>query len=78
MMMVMVEAREERLETFIEDLKRQKAMLEETSKALRQANVGVLEVLGSAIAKRDSGTIAHNYRVTFYAFKLGQARDMAR
>lgn len=73
MMMVMVEAREERLVTLIDDLERQKDMLEETSKALRQANVGVLEVLGSAIAKRDSGTIAHNYRVTFYAFKLGQA-----
>lgn len=72
MMMVMVEAREERLETLIEDLKERKAMLEETSKALRQANVGVLEVLGSAIAKRDHGTIAHNYRVTFYAYKLGQ------
>lgn len=72
MMMVMVEAREERLETLIEDLTAQKAMLEETSKALRQANVGVLEVLGSAIAKRDHGTIAHNYRVTFYAYKLGQ------
>ena len=28
-------------------------MLEETSKALRLANIGVLEVLGSAIAKRD-------------------------
>ncbi|MBP1749724.1 MAG: metal dependent phosphohydrolase, partial [Deltaproteobacteria bacterium] len=73
MMMVMVEAREERLETLIDDLKQQKAKLEETSKALRQANIGVLEVLGSAIAKRDHGTIAHNYRVTFYALKLGQA-----
>ncbi len=73
MMMVMVEAREERLETLIESLRRQKAMLEEASRALQQANIGVLEVLGSAISKRDHGTIAHNYRVTFYALKLGQA-----
>lgn len=72
MMMVMVEAREERLGTLIEDLKRQKALLEDASKALRQANIGVLEVLGNAIAKRDSGTIAHNYRVTFYALRLGK------
>lgn len=73
MMTVMVEAREERLATLIEDLKRQKTRLEEASRALRLANVGVLEVLGNAIAKRDHGTIAHNYRVTFYALKLGQA-----
>lgn len=73
MMMVMVEAREERLETLIADLKAQKELLEEASKALKQANIGVLEVLGSAIAKRDHDTIAHNYRVTFYAYKLGQA-----
>ena len=72
MMMVMVEAREERLETLIENLKQQKAMLEETSKALKQANIGVLEVLGNAIAKRDHGTVAHNYRVTLYAYRLGR------
>ncbi len=73
MMMVMVEAREERLENLVNDLRRQKAMLEEISKALRQANIGVLEVLGNAVAKRDHGTIAHNYRVTLYAYSLGQA-----
>ncbi len=78
MMMVMVEAREERLETLVDDLKHKKAMLEETSKALRQANIGVLEVLGSAIAKRDHGTIAHNYRVTFYALSWDRQRDIPR
>jgi HD-GYP domain-containing protein (c-di-GMP phosphodiesterase class II) len=72
MMMVMVEAREERLETLVNDLRHKKAILEETSKALHHANIGVLEVLGNAIAKRDHDTIAHNYRVTYYAYKLGQ------
>lgn len=71
MMLVGVEARERRLEDLIEDLSRKKRMLEEASRALQKANIGVLEVLGSAIAKRDHGTSAHNYRVTFYAFKLG-------
>ena len=72
MMMVMVETREERLETLIEDLKRKKALLEDAYRVLQQANIGVLEVLGNAIAKRDHGTITHNYRVTFYALKLAQ------
>jgi HD-GYP domain-containing protein (c-di-GMP phosphodiesterase class II) len=71
MMLVGVEAREHRLENLVEDLTRKKQMLEETSQALQQANLGVLEVLGSAIAKRDHGTSAHNYRVTYYAYKLG-------
>jgi len=82
MMMVMVEAREERLERLIENLQEQKKALEDTSRALSQANIGVLEVLGSAIAKRDHGTSAHNYRVTLYAFhlatELGHARELMR
>ncbi|MDD3846296.1 MAG: HD-GYP domain-containing protein [Syntrophorhabdaceae bacterium] len=73
MMMVMVEAREENLERLIENLREQKGVLENTSKALHQANIGVLEVLGSAIAKRDHGTSAHNYRVTLYAFHVAAA-----
>lgn len=81
MMLVMVEARERRLEDLVNDLSQKKQMLEVASRALQQANIGVLEVLGSAIAKRDHGTSAHNYRVTFYAFKLGsgvghQEREM--
>jgi len=70
MMLVMVEAREERLERLIEDLRRKTRMLEDSSNALRAANIGVLEVLGNAIAKRDHGTSAHNYRVTLYAVNI--------
>jgi HD-GYP domain-containing protein (c-di-GMP phosphodiesterase class II) len=32
-----------------------------------------MEVLGSAIAKRDSDTNIHNYRVTIYAIRLAEA-----
>jgi HD-GYP domain-containing protein (c-di-GMP phosphodiesterase class II) len=72
MMLVMVEAREARLEQLIENLRRKKLMLEEASKSLREANVGVLEVLGSAIAKRDHGTSEHNYRVTLYTLNIAE------
>jgi HD-GYP domain-containing protein (c-di-GMP phosphodiesterase class II) len=40
---------------------------------LLRANVEILEVLGSAIAKRDSDTGQHNYRVTLYAVHLAEA-----
>ncbi len=40
---------------------------------LSHANVTLLKVLGSAIAKRDSNTNAHNYRVTIYAIYLARA-----
>lgn len=40
--------------------------------ALSKANIGMLEVLGSAIAKRDSDTNLHNYRVTIYAIRLAE------
>lgn len=43
------------------------------SRALLRANLGTLEALGSAIAKRDSDTNAHNYRVTLYAVRLAEA-----
>ena len=41
---------------------------------LLHANMEILNVLGSAIAKRDSDTDIHNYRVTIYAIHL--AREM--
>ncbi|MFZ5774608.1 MAG: HD-GYP domain-containing protein [Thermodesulfobacteriota bacterium] len=44
---------------------------------LAQANLGMLKVLGSAIAKRDSDTNAHNYRVTIYAIRLAEAIGLA-
>jgi HD-GYP domain-containing protein (c-di-GMP phosphodiesterase class II) len=46
------------------------------SESLLAANLEVLEVLGSAIAKRDSDTDAHNYRVTLYALRLAEAAGL--
>lgn len=45
---------------------------------LSKANMGMLEVLGSAIAKRDSDTNIHNYRVTIYAVRLAEAMHLNR
>ncbi|MBI4998673.1 MAG: HD-GYP domain-containing protein [Rhodocyclales bacterium] len=44
-----------------------------TSTAILNGNIELLDVLGSAIAKRDSDTSAHNYRVTLYAIELARA-----
>lgn len=46
------------------------------SESLLTANLEVLEVLGSAIAKRDSDTDAHNYRVTLYSLRLAEATGL--
>ncbi len=43
------------------------------SLALLDSNIELMQTLGSAIAKRDSDTDAHNYRVTLYAIKLAEA-----
>jgi len=40
---------------------------------LSHANIGMLKVLGSTVAKRDSDTNLHNYRVTIYAARLAEA-----
>lgn len=40
---------------------------------LLDANLKTLQVLGNAIAKRDSDTDAHNYRVTIYSVHLAEA-----
>jgi len=45
---------------------------------LLNANIGTLEVLGNAIAKRDSDTNAHNYRVTLYSIRLATALGLGR
>lgn len=42
------------------------------SQNLALTNVGMLKVLGSAIAKRDSDTNIHNYRVTLYSVQIGE------
>ena len=44
---------------------------------LSKANIGMLKVLGSAVAKRDSGTNSHSYRVTLYAVRLAEALGMS-
>ncbi len=46
------------------------------SRELLQGNIELMEVLGSAIAKRDSDTAIHNYRVTIYAVKLAEAAKL--
>lgn len=43
---------------------------------LLNANLEMLSTLGSAIAKRDADTDAHNYRVTIYSVKLAQAAGL--
>lgn len=40
------------------------------SRDILRGNLELLEVLGSAIAKRDSDTNTHNYRVTWYTLRL--------
>ena len=40
---------------------------------LLDSNLAMIQVLGSAIAKRDSDTDAHNCRVTIYSVRLGEA-----
>ncbi|MBA4373871.1 MAG: phosphohydrolase [Thermodesulfovibrio sp.] len=42
------------------------------SRDLYDANLGLLVVLGSAVAKRDSETNTHNYRVAIYSILLGE------
>ncbi|OIR17442.1 cyclic di-GMP phosphodiesterase response regulator RpfG [mine drainage metagenome] len=45
---------------------------------LLQTDLDLLQTLGSAIAKRDSDTDAHNYRVTLYAVKLAESLNLKR
>jgi len=45
---------------------------------LLDSNLETLQVLGSAIAKRDSDTDAHNYRVSVYSVCLAEAIDLPR
>ena len=44
---------------------------------LLDANLETIQVLGGAIAKRDSDTDVHNYRVTVYSVRLGEAAGLA-
>ena len=45
---------------------------------LLDSNLETLRVLGSAVAKRDSETDIHNYRVTIYAVRLAEAVGLDR
>jgi len=51
--------------------------LETLSLDLLDANLEALGVVGSAIAKRDSDTDAHNFRVTVYAAHVAEAARLA-
>jgi HD-GYP domain-containing protein (c-di-GMP phosphodiesterase class II) len=51
--------------------------LSDYSTNLLDANLETLSVLGSAIAKRDSDTDAHNYRVTLYSTRIGEAMGLS-
>lgn len=52
--------------------------LADYSSHLLEANLETLAVLGSAIAKRDSDTDAHNYRVSLYSARIGEAMGLGR
>ena len=45
---------------------------------LLMGNIELMEVLGGAIAKRDSDTNIHNYRVSIYAVRLAEAAGLDR
>jgi len=45
---------------------------------LLDSNLEILQVLGGAIAKRDSDTDAHNYRVSVYSVRLAEAIGLPR
>lgn len=49
------------------------ARLGELTLRLLDANIDTIKALGSAIAKRDSDTDAHNYRVTIYSVRMAEA-----
>ena len=46
------------------------------SRDLLKGNIELMEVLGGAIAKRDSDTSVHNYRVTIYALRLAERLNL--
>lgn len=48
------------------------------SHRLLDSNLSLMRSLGNAIAKRDSDTDVHNYRVTLYAVALAEAMELPR
>ena len=47
------------------------------SHILTLTNIGMLKVLGSAIAKRDSDTNIHNFRVALYSVRIGEKMHLS-
>ena len=47
------------------------------SSDLLSGNIELMDVLGSAIAKRDSDTNSHNYRVTIYAIRFAELLNLS-
>jgi HD-GYP domain-containing protein (c-di-GMP phosphodiesterase class II) len=52
--------------------------LQRAGHKLLDSNLDSIAALGSAIAKKDSDTDVHNYRVTIYAARLGEAAGLER
>lgn len=52
-------------------------LLDKTNE-LFKSNIDTLISLGNAIAKRDSDTSEHNYRVTYYSIKLAEALELSK
>jgi len=53
-----------------------KKLVDASHKVLR-GNLELLDVLGGAIAHRDSDTSSHNYRVAWYAVKFAQVTELS-
>jgi len=53
-----------------------KSLVEKRDELL-QSNINTLISLGNAIAKRDSDTADHNYRVTYYSIKIAQKLNLS-
>lgn len=51
--------------------------LSNMTETLMQANIDTLRVLGNAVAKRDSDTDIHNYRVTIYSVNLAESLGLS-
>ena len=48
------------------------------SRRLMDSNLSLIRSLGNAVAKRDSGTDAHNYRVTLHSVLLAESMGLAK
>jgi putative nucleotidyltransferase with HDIG domain len=52
-------------------------LLKKTDELLKSNLISIVS-LGNAIAKRDSDTNAHNYRVTYYSIKIAEAFNLSK